>query len=309
MRHLLDLENESRENITEILETADSFRDVLKRDVKKVPTLKGLTIANLFFEPSTRTKLSFSLAEKRLSADTVSFSASSSSLEKGESLRDTAENIEAMMVDMLVMRHSVPGAPHFLAKKVEASVINAGDGSHEHPTQALLDFYTMREYFDSFEDLKVTIVGDIKHSRVARSNIWGLKKLGAEVSICGPPTLLPHDIGEFEVDVHYDLEEAIKDSNILYLLRLQLERQQSGLIPSTREYRKYFGVDREKLGYLAEDYRIMHPGPMNRGIEISQEVADSERAIILDQVTNGVAVRMSILYLIANVIREGGKDK
>ncbi|MBN2542916.1 aspartate carbamoyltransferase catalytic subunit [bacterium] len=302
-KHLLGLEDKTKGEILEILDTAKSFRKILDRPVRKVPTLRGITVANLFFEASTRTRTSFELAEKRLSSEVVNFSASTSSLSKGESLRDTVENIEAMQVDIVVMRHSAPGAPHFLSKRIKAAVVNAGDGTHEHPTQGLLDLYTIREYFPKLEGLKVVIVGDIKHSRVARSDIWGLNKLGADVALCGPPTLIPLGIEKMGVKVYHDLDKAIKGANVLYLLRLQLERQKGGFIPSLREYTQLFGINSEKLKLLSDDYIVMHPGPMNRGVEITQEVADCDRAVILRQVTNGVAVRMAVLYLSASLIR------
>ncbi|MBN1755885.1 aspartate carbamoyltransferase catalytic subunit [bacterium] len=303
-KNLLGIEQLSKGEIFEILNAATSFRKILDRPIKKVPTLRGITVANLFFEDSTRTRTSFELAEKRLSAETVNFSASTSSLKKGESLRDTVENIEAMQVDIVVMRHSAPGAPNFLARRIKSAVINAGDGCHEHPTQALLDVYTMREYFPTFEGLRVVIVGDIKHSRVAGSDIRALKKLGASVAVCGPRTLLPIGIEKLGAEVYSDLNKAIKGANVLYLLRLQLERQHGGYIPSLREYTQLYGIDVDKLKLLSDDYIVMHPGPMNRGVEITQEVADHERAVILEQVTNGVAVRMAILYLSASLIRD-----
>jgi aspartate carbamoyltransferase catalytic subunit len=264
-----------------------------------VPTLRGKTIANLFFEPSTRTRISFELAEKRLSADTVNFSASGSSVSKGESLKDTARNIEAMQVDMIVVRHQASGAPHFLARSLACSVINAGDGTHEHPTQGLLDMFTIREHKGRIEGLKVVIVGDIAHSRVAASNIWGLTKLGARVVVCGPRTLLPPGIERLGVEPTSDLSEALDGADVVNVLRIQLERQRSGLFPSVREYSRCFGLTRERLLAAGEDVLVMHPGPINRGVEISQDVADGPFSVILEQVTNGVAVRMAVLYLLS----------
>lgn len=303
-KHLLGLYDISADEIIHILDRAKSFRDVLDRRMKKIPVLKEITVANMFFEPSTRTLNSFLLAEKRLSADSINFSASSSSLSKGESLRDTVENIEAMKVDMLVMRHSASGAPHYIAQHTNGSVINAGDGAHEHPTQALLDLYTMREHFGDFKGLKVTIVGDILHSRVARSNVFGLVKLGADVTLCGPPTLIPLTAESWGVDVSHNLGEAIEGAQVVNILRLQLERQKGGFIPSLREYRELYGLDTPHLKRLDEHHIIMHPGPMNRGVEISQRLADSSDAVILPQVTNGVAVRMAVMYLLAQNIEE-----
>ena len=295
-RHLLGLEGYDGGEIIEILDRAVSFRSVLERDVKKLPTLRGVTVANLFFEPSTRTRMSFELAEKRLSADVINFSASTSSLKKGESLRDTVENILAMKVDMVVIRHGAPGAPHYIAKKTPAVVINAGDGAHEHPTQALLDLYTIRETFPDFEGLEVTLVGDARHSRVIRSNVHGLKALGAKVTLCAPATLLPPGVGEWGIRVTSDIEEGLRGAQVVNIMRLQLERQSAGYIPSLREYAAEWGVNRRRVALMAPEHLVMHPGPMNRGVEITQEVADSEDAVILDQVTNGVAVRMSVLY-------------
>ncbi|RKZ23480.1 aspartate carbamoyltransferase [bacterium] len=298
-KDLLGIEELSREEIELILEQAEGMKEILERPVRKVPALQGFTIANLFFEPSTRTLNSFLLAERRLSADTVNVSASSSSVLKGETLLDTAKNIEAMKVDMVVLRHSCPGAPHFLAKRIDASVINAGDGSHEHPTQALLDLLTIKEKFGKIDGLKVLIVGDIMHSRVARSDILGLRKMGAWVRVCGPPTLIPLWIDELGVEVEYNLDRAMRDVDIIYVLRIQKERQKKGLFPSIREYVKYFCITPERLRQAKEGVVIMHPGPMNRGVEISPEVADGPWSVILDQVTNGVAIRMAIIYLLA----------
>ena len=301
-RHLLDLSTYSADEIRLILDTAREFRSVLERPIKKVPTLQGTTVATLFFEPSTRTKLSFGLAAGRLSAETVSFSKSGSSVKKGETLKDTAQNIEAMKVDMVVLRHSSPGAPHYLTRVTDSVVINAGDGAHAHPTQALLDILTMREHFDTFEGLRVSIIGDITHSRVARSNIQGLRKLGAEVTLCGPATMIPVGIedmlGPGSVRVTHRLDEALDGCDIAMALRIQMERQDEGLFPSIREYHARFGITREHL-QQHPDLLIMHPGPVNRGVELAHEVVDHERAIILRQVTNGVAVRMAVLYLLA----------
>ncbi|MFP4459375.1 MAG: aspartate carbamoyltransferase catalytic subunit [Candidatus Zixiibacteriota bacterium] len=298
-KHLLGIEELSREEILLILETARSFLEVMDRKFKKVPPLRGRTIANMFFEPSTRTLNSFLLAEKRVSADSINFSAKSSSISKGESLRDTIENIEAMRVDMMVVRHASPGASHFISKHTNAAVINAGDGPHEHPTQALLDFYTMAQHFDTFEGLKVVILGDVLHSRVARSNILGLVKLGADVTLCGPPTLMPREFDNWDVKYRDNLEEAINGANVVNILRLQLERQHHGFIPSLREYHNRFGMSTDELDLLDKDHIIMHPGPMNRGVEITSSLADHHDAVILPQVTNGVAVRMAVLYLLS----------
>lgn len=297
-RHLLGLDGMSREDIQSILDTAVSFKEVLERPIKKVPPLQGKTIANLFFESSTRTRISFELAERRLSADVVSFSTAGSSVAKGETLKDTARNIEAMKIDMVVIRHSAPGAAHFLSRVVDANVLNAGDGSHEHPTQALLDMFTLRERHGTLEGLKVCVVGDITHSRVARSNIFGLKTMGAEVSVCGPATLIPREIEKLGVKVYHKLEEVIPKVDALNVLRIQLERQERGLFPSLREYHRYFGVTREKMSLASNPVTIMHPGPINRDVEISADLADSEHSVILQQVTNGVAVRMAALYLL-----------
>ncbi len=304
IRHLLGLEGVSADDIRLILNTAVSFKEILGRKIPKVPTLRGTTIINLFYEPSTRTRLSFELAEKRLSADTVNFSTSGSSVVKGESLKDTVWNIEAMKIDIIVIRHSASGAPHYLTTCCKSTVINAGDGAHEHPTQGLLDMYTMREKYGKLEGLKVVIVGDIKHSRVARSNIWGLLSMGAKVAVCGPPTLLPVEMEKFGVEVYDDLDEALRGADIVNILRLQKERQKTGLLPSLREYSRYYGITRDRLDLLNDNFTIMHPGPMNRGIEISSEVAEGPYSVILPQVTNGVAVRMAVLYLLS-----GGKGK
>ncbi len=298
-KDLLDLESLSADEITLFLDTAEGFREVSEREVKKVPTLRGCTVCNLFFENSTRTRISFELAEKRLSADVVNFSASTSSVAKGESLLDTADNLLAMKMDMFVMRHGASGAPHFLAARVPAAVINAGDGTHEHPTQGLLDMLTMRQHLGELAGRKVVIVGDILHSRVARSNIMGLTKLGAEVVLCGPPSLLPPQLAELGVSIEYNLEKAIEDAHAVNILRIQKERQDGGLLPSMRAYARHWQVGPAHLERIAPEGIIMHPGPMNRGLEIAQEVAKGPRAVILEQVTNGVAVRMAVLYLLS----------
>jgi aspartate carbamoyltransferase catalytic subunit len=299
--NLLGLETLEARNIESILDTAESFREILDRPIKKVPTLRGQTVVNLFFEPSTRTRVSFELAEKRLSADSVNFSSSGSSVSKGETLKDTARNIEAMSVDMLVIRHPAAGAPHYLASCVDARVINAGDGAHEHPTQALLDMFTVRRKLGRLKDLRVAIIGDIAHSRVARSNIWGFRKLGATVAVCGPSTLMPAEVEKTGVDVHHRVEEAIEGADVVMVLRIQLERQKEALFSSLREYAKVFGVSSSKLRHAKDGVVVMHPGPMNRGIEIAQDVADGPFSVILQQVTNGVAVRMAVLYLLSGV--------
>ncbi len=297
-KDLLGLEGMSAEAINLILDTATSFKEISERPVKKVPALRGKTIVNLFFEPSTRTRVGFELAEKRLSADTVNISKSSSSVAKGETLRDTAENLQAMKVDLIVIRHAAAGAPHFLAGLLDASVINAGDGAHEHPTQGLLDIFTLREKLGELRDRKIVIVGDIAHSRVVRSNIFGLLTLGARVTLCGPPTMMPRGIEEFGVEVEHDLRRAVVDADAVNVLRIQLERQDVCLFPSVAEYATVYGVNKDVVSLMKPEAIIMHPGPINRGIEISQEIADSERSVILQQVTNGVAVRMAVLYLI-----------
>jgi aspartate carbamoyltransferase catalytic subunit len=304
VKHLLGIKDLTADDIRLIFKTADEFKEVINRPIKKVPSLRDTTVANLFFENSTRTRLSFELAEKRLSADVVNFSASSSSVSKGETLVDTVNNILAMKVDMVVMRHPDPGAAQFLAQRVNTTIINAGDGTHEHPTQALLDAYSMRERLgDRFSQLKVAIVGDILHSRVAISNIHCLKKLGAEVMVCGPATLIPKHIRELGVQVTHSLEEAIAWCDVVNMLRIQLERQGDAkdvrYFPSIREYAMQYGLTLDKLNALSKDVVVMHPGPINRGVEITSEVADSQNAIILDQVENGVAIRMVVLYLLA----------
>ncbi len=297
-KDLLGIEHLSPEEIIFILDTAKSFREILERPIKMVPTLRGKTVANLFFEPSTRTRLSFELAEKRLSADVLSFSSLGSSVAKGETLLDTAKNILAMKVDCLVLRHVSPGAPHLLARELDVSVINAGDGAHEHPTQALLDLYTIRERKGRVKGLKMAILGDITHSRVARSNIWGMGKLGAEVRVCGPPTLIPPDIERMGVKVFYSPEEALEGVDVIMMLRIQKEQQKGDLPPSLNEYREFFSLTEERLDLARRDAVIMHPGPVNRGVELPARIADGGKSIILDQVTNGVAVRMAILYLL-----------
>ena len=298
-KHLLGIKYLTQNDIQLIFETADRFKEVINRPIKKVPSLRDVTIANLFFENSTRTRISFELAEKRLSADVLNFSSSASSVKKGETLLDTVKNILSMKVDMVVMRHPAPGAPRFLADHIDANIINAGDGTHEHPTQALLDAFSIREKFKSLKGLKVVIVGDILHSRVALSNIFCLKKMGAEVAVCGPPTLIPKHIETLGVRVFYKIREALEWCDVANVLRIQLERQDIKYFPSIREYTQYFGIDMKLLSSIKSDVLIMHPGPINRGVELSSEVADSDRAIILDQVENGVAVRMAVLYLLA----------
>lgn len=298
-KHLLGIKYLTQDDIQLIFETADRFKEVINRPIKKVPSLRDVTIANLFFENSTRTRISFELAEKRLSADVLNFSSSASSVKKGETLLDTVKNILSMKVDMVVMRHPAPGAPRFLADHIDANIINAGDGTHEHPTQALLDAFSIREKFSSLKGLKVVIVGDILHSRVALSNIFCLKKMGAEVAVCGPPTLIPKHIETLGVQVFYKIREALEWCDVANVLRIQLERQDIKYFPSIREYTQYFGIDMPLLSSIKSDVLIMHPGPINRGVELSSEVADSDKAIILDQVENGVAVRMAVLYLLA----------
>lgn len=299
-KHLLGIKYITKEDIQLIFHTADNFKDVINRPIKKVPSMRDITVANLFFEDSTRTRISFELAEKRLSADTVNFSASSSSVKKGETLLDTVNNILSMKVDMIVMRHPAPGAHHFLAERIDANIINAGDGTHEHPTQALLDAYSIQEKIGDLKGKKIAIIGDIKHSRVALSNIYCLNKLGAKVTVCGPPTLIPKHIAELGVDVSYNLKETLEWADVANVLRIQLERQDIQYIPSLREYTQYYGVNLDLLNSLKKVPVIMHPGPINRGIELSSEVADSEHSIILQQVENGVAIRMAVLYLLAS---------
>jgi len=303
-KDLVGLEHLSREQLQLILDTAEPFKEVSERPIKKVPALRGKTIVNLFFEASTRTRISFEFAEKRLSADTVNVASQGSSVSKGETLVDTARNLEAMRIDMVVMRHPSSGAAKFLGERIRSNVINAGDGKHEHPTQGLLDLLTLRDKFGRLEGLKVAICGDSLHSRVARSNIWGLLKFGAEVAVCGPPTLLPRGIADLGVTVFHRIDDAIRWADALNVLRLQLERMQAGFIPSLREYNRVFGVTTERLSKAPKDLVILHPGPMNRGVEIDSDVADGEHSVILPQVTNGVAVRMAVLYLLAG----GGAD-
>ncbi len=299
VKHLLSINDLNESDIDTIFKTADSFKEIINRPIKKVPTLRDITIANLFFENSTRTKLSFELAEKRLSADILNFSASSSSVKKGETLVDTANNILSMKVDLIVMRHPNPGAANYLAENTNTCVINAGDGTNEHPTQALLDCYSIKERHGSLKDLKVVIIGDIKHSRVALSNIYALKKLGAKVMVCGPTTLIPKFIHKLGVDVEHDLLKALQWCDVANMLRIQLERQDIQYFPSIREYVKQFGLNHEVISSLNKKITILHPGPINRGVEITSEVADSPNSIILDQVENGVAIRMAIIYLLA----------
>jgi len=297
-KDLLGLEDLQVEEIRLILDTAETMKEILQRPIRKVPILRGKTVVNLFFEPSTRTSASFDLAAKRLSADTLNLSAKTSSVQKGETLLDTVKNLEAMKLDVLIIRSPSSGAPHFLAKRLSAGVINAGDGSHEHPTQGLLDLLTLRERFSDMAGIRVLIVGDVAHSRVARSGIWGLTKLGARVSVCGPPTLLPLEVERLGVQVYTDLDKALRETQVVYVLRLQMERQARNLIPSLREYARLFGINRERLRRAKRDVIIMHPGPINRGIELDPDVADGPWSVILEQVTNGVAVRMAVLYLL-----------
>jgi len=298
-RHLLGIKNLTREDLELIFETADNFKQVINRPIKKVPSLRDVTIANIFFENSTRTRLSFELAEKRLSADVVNFSASNSSVKKGETLLDTVHNILAMKVDMVVMRHASVGAPHFLSRHIKANIINAGDGTHEHPTQALLDAFSIREKLGSVSGKKIAIIGDILHSRVALSNIFALQKLGAEVMVCAPPTLLPKYISSLGVKVELEVQKALEWCDVANVLRIQLEHQQIKYFPSLREYSLYYGINKKMLDDLKKEIVLMHPGPINRGVELSSDAADSHHSIILDQVENGVAVRMAVLYLLA----------
>jgi len=298
-KHLLGIKYITKEDIELIFKTATEFKDVINRPIKKVPSLRDVTVANVFFENSTRTRISFELAERRLSADVVNFAASSSSVSKGETLLDTVNNILAMKVDMVVMRHPAPGAHHFLSKHINASIINAGDGTHEHPTQALLDAYSIQEKLGDVEGKNVVIVGDILHSRVALSNIFCLKKLGANVKVCGPSTLIPRHVNSLGVEVEYDIKKALEWCDVANVLRIQLERQDIKYIPSLREYAIYYGINKPLLDSIQKDIVIMHPGPINRGVEITSEVADHANSIILDQVENGVAIRMAVLYLLA----------
>jgi aspartate carbamoyltransferase catalytic subunit len=301
-KHLLDIQSLSAGEIMTVLDTALAFKAVGQRAIKKVPALRGKTVINLFVEPSTRTRISFELAAQRLTADIINFSAEASSLKKGETLRDTARNLEALNADIIVMRHSASGAPHFLARFLRASVVNAGDGAHEHPTQALLDCFTIREKKGKVAGLNVTILGDILYSRVARSNIWALTKLGARVTLCGPATLVPKVFEQMGCRVTYNVDEAIADADIINLLRIQHERQRKTMFPSIGEYASLFGLTKARLARTRPEALIMHPGPINRGVEIDSEIADSKRSVILDQVTNGLAVRMAVLFLI-----NGGK--
>ncbi|MHC1738644.1 MAG: aspartate carbamoyltransferase catalytic subunit [Ignavibacteriaceae bacterium] len=297
-KHLLGLYGVPKEDIFLILDTATTFKEVLDRPIKKVPTLQGKTVVNLFYENSTRTRISFELAEKRLSADALNFSVSTSSVKKGETFKDTIRNIEAMKVDMIVVRHAAAGVPHFLTQISDCNVINAGDGTHEHPTQALLDMYSIREKLGRLQGVRVCIVGDIAHSRVALSNIFGLRAVGAEVSVCGPATMIPNYIEQLGVKVYHKIDDAIMENDVLNVLRIQLERKAREYFPSIREYHNYFGITRERLDRLGREILILHPGPINRGVEISSEIADGLNQIILQQVTNGVAVRMAVLYLL-----------
>ena len=298
-KHLLGIKDINRDDIELIFETADNFKEIINRPIKKVPSLRDVTIANIFFENSTRTRLSFELAEKRLSADVVNFSASNSSVKKGETLLDTVNNILAMKVDMVVMRHASPGAAHYLSKHISANIVNAGDGTHEHPTQALLDAFSIREKLGSVSGKKIAIIGDILHSRVALSNIFALQKLGAKVMVCGPPTLLPRFIAQLGVTVELDVRKALQWCDVANVLRIQLERQQIKYFPSLREYSIYYGITKKMLDELRKPIVVMHPGPINRGVELSSDAADSKHSIILDQVENGVAIRMAVLYLLA----------
>ncbi len=298
-RHLLGMTDLSRKDITDLLDLAGQFVSVLDRPVRSVPTLRGWTVVNLFFEDSTRTRISFELAEKRLGADVVNFSASASSVKKGESLRDTARNIEAMKIDAVVIRHKSVGAPYYLTQQIDAAVINAGDGMHEHPTQALLDLMTIRHHFNRIEGLRIAIIGDILHSRVARSDLWGMTTMGADVVMCGPPTLLPKHIETFPGTWTTDIDEALDGADVVYALRIQRERQESGLFPSIREYTQTYGITTERMKLAKPHAVVMHPGPVNRGWELSDDVVDAENSLILQQVTHGVAVRMAVLYLTA----------
>lgn len=304
-RHLLGIETLEPKEIALILDTAESFVEIGRRQIKKVPTLRGKTVVNFFVEPSTRTRSSFELAEKRLSADSLNFSPSTSSFTKGETLLDTAKNLEALNPHFIVMRHSEAGAPHFLARHCRSSIVNAGDGAHEHPTQALLDAFTMRQHKGKLDGLRVAILGDVQHSRVARSNIHLLVKMGADVILCGPPTLIPRGIETMGCRVTSSADEAVEGADVLMALRVQHERMTSGYFPTLREYARYFGINEARLKRAAKDAIVMHPGPMNRGVEISGEIADGSRSVILEQVTNGVAVRMAVLYLLAG---ESGRE-
>jgi aspartate carbamoyltransferase catalytic subunit len=301
-KHLLDIESLSAEEITTVLDTARAFKAVGERAIKKVPALRGKTVVNLFVEPSTRTRISFELAAQRLTADVINFSAEASSLKKGETLKDTARNLEALNADIIIIRHSASGAPHFLARFLRASVVNAGDGAHEHPTQALLDTFTVREKKGKIAGLNITILGDILYSRVARSNIWALIRLGANVTLCGPSTLVPREFEQMGCRVTYDFDEAVADADVINLLRIQHERQRKTMFPSLGEYTSLFGLTKARMQKLKPDVMIMHPGPINRGVEIDSEIADCDQSVILEQVTNGLAVRMAVLFLVS-----GGK--
>jgi aspartate carbamoyltransferase catalytic subunit len=302
-QHLLDIESLTADEILTVLDTARAFKAVGERAIKKVPALRGKTVVNLFIEPSTRTRISFELSEQRLSADIINFTAEASSLKKGETLKDTAKNLEALNTDFIIIRHSAAGASHFLARALNAHVVNAGDGAHEHPTQALLDAFTIRERKGRIEGLNVTILGDILYSRVARSNIWALTKLGAKVTLCGPSTLVPRTFEQMGCRVSYNVDEAIRDADIIHLLRIQHERQRKTMFPSINEYVSLFGLNKARLAKTKPDALIMHPGPVNRGVEIDSDIADSNRSLILEQVTNGIAVRMAVLFLV-----NGGKE-
>ncbi len=298
-RHLIGIKNITEDDIRLIFETADNFKEVINRPIKKVPSLRDITVANLFFESSTRTRVSFELAERRLSADIVNFTASSSSVSKGETLLDTVNNILAMKVDMVVMRHPAPGACVYLSKRIPANIINAGDGTHEHPTQALLDAFSLREKLGDLAGKKIAIIGDILHSRVALSNVFCLQKLGAKVRVCGPPTLIPKYYGALGVEISHDIQDTLRWCEAANVLRIQMERQDIKYFPSIREYHRYFGINRQMVDALDKEIIIMHPGPINRGVEITSDVADSPHSIILQQVENGVAIRMAVLYLLA----------
>lgn len=300
VKHMIGIKELNVDDLNLLLETAKQFKEVLQRPIKKVPSLRDITIANLFFENSTRTRMSFELAEKRLSADVINFSSSGSSVSKGETLLDTVQNILAMKVDMIVVRHPRVGAARFLSERVNATIVNAGDGTHEHPTQALLDAYSIQESFGKIKNTKVALVGDILHSRVALSNILCLKKLGAIVKVCGPPTIIPKYIESLGVEVEYNLDKVLKWADVVNVLRIQTERMEQQYFPTSREYAEYFGINKQKLDRNARDVIIMHPGPINRGVELNSDAADSKYSIILDQVENGVAVRMAVLYLLAN---------
>ena len=303
-KHLIGLEGYPSKDIKKIIDTAISFKEILNRPIKKVPSLQGKTVVNLFFENSTRTRISFEIAEKRLSADSVNFSASSSSLSKGETLKDTVKNIESMKIDAAIIRHPSPGAAYLLTNYIDSVVINAGDGMHEHPTQALLDMVSLYEKFGSLKNLKIGIIGDISHSRVALSNIYGLLSMGAKVTLCGPSTLMPQQIERLGISINHNFDEVIEWADALNILRIQRERMNKGLIPSVREYRKFFGLSNERIKNHSKEITILHPGPINRGVEIDSEVADSDQSIILDQVFNGVATRMAVLFLLL-----GGKSE